>query len=291
MLEHFVQQAMSRGNIRPSKAKGQNFLISDNVLAKIITAAGLDGTEYVIEVGPGLGTLSASLASRCNKLFAYEIDDKLVSYLRHWVLPEYPNIILEDVGFNGFRLMLVAEQAEKEGRPLKLVTNLPYQLSGAFIHSVVDYAGRIERTVVMLQREMAQRLVAQPSDSSYSSFSLYVQSFLDVSWVCDVHQACFYPPPKVKSAVIRLVAKDPAKQPHPLDRGLYFKLVEGVFRNRRKQISNSLKMVFDWLSSEASIAVLSQAGIDTAVRPQDLSMADFIRLSDALSRMEKHNAQ
>ncbi len=287
MLEHFVQQAMTRARIRPDKSKGQNFLVSDNVLAKLITASALDGSEYVIEVGPGLGTLSSSIASRCEKLFAYEIDEKLVRYLRNWVVPEFPNITLEDVAFNGFQLMLIAEKAEADGRPLKIITNLPYQISGAFIHSLVDYSERIERTVVILQREMAQRLVAQPSDTNFSSFSLYVQSFLDINWICEVPPSSFYPPPKVKSAVIRLTPKDPAKLPKPVDRGLYFKLVEGVFRNRRKQISNSLKMVFPWLSGEASQEALKQADIDSASRPQDMSMAEYIRLSDVLCGMEQ----
>ena len=283
MLHSYVREALRRARIRPSKARGQHFLVDDNALAKTITAANLSGEECVLEIGPGLGTLTRSLAGRCWRVYAFELDGQLASYLEQWVLPETCNVVLRDVAFNKYMLEQVIAEAKEAGRELKIVTNLPYQISSAFLHTVIDYRADIARTVVMLQREVAQRIVSQPGQAGYSSFSLYLQTFLAPRLVCHVPREGFLPPPQVASSVVRLDALSAEQQPQPREPQRYFTLVEGVFRHRRKQMGNALRMVFGHLKQEETDAVLARAGIDPQLRPQDLSMDDYVRLADAVS--------
>ncbi len=285
MLDQFVKQALDRARIRPSRAKGQHFLVDDRVLARIITAAELTERDYIVEIGPGLGTLTVSLARRVARVFAYELDDGLVRYLRNWVLPENPNIELDDIAFNKYALEKVIERAKADGHPLKIVTNLPYQISSAFLHTLVEYAEDIELSVVMLQREVAQRVTARPGDPGYNSFSIYLQTWLSPRMVCDVPESSFMPPPKVKSAVIKVRALADSEKPQPLNRDIYFHLVENVFRQRRKIISNSLNYAFGHLKSEQVEQALQAAGIDPLKRAQDIGMDDYVRLSDVLDGM------
>jgi 16S rRNA (adenine1518-N6/adenine1519-N6)-dimethyltransferase len=289
VLEAYVREALIKSRVRPSRARGQHFLVDDSTLAAILRAARLEPTDAVLEIGPGIGSLTMSLAARCWRLYAFELDDLLVKYLTGYVLPETRNVLLEDIAFNKYALERVIaavkeEEAQKgQAHPLKIVTNLPYQISSAFLHTVVDYRDSIALTVVMLQREVAKRIIAGPGDSAYSSFSLYMQTYLSAQWVCDVPAGSFYPPPKVESAVLSLRPLDPEKQPQPKSSELYAKLVRGVFKRRRKTIANALRETFGHLSVEQVAQALEQAGIAEKARPQELGMAQYVKLADALT--------
>ena len=282
MLADDVRQALRRAGIRPSRARGQHFLIDDAVLGRTVQAARLSGEEYVVEIGPGLGTLTQALAGRCHRLVAFELDDQLVRYLQSWVLPHTRNVVLKDISFNKYVFEPVIAEAREAGRPLKIVTNLPYQISSAFLHTVVDYAGDLELVVVMLQREVAQRVVAQVGDAGYNSFSLYLQTDLSTRWVCDVPPEAFHPAPKVAGAVVSLTPLASDQQPQPRDRELYLGLVEGVFRHQRKQLRNALLLAMPHLGDSGARQALEAAGISVSARPQELSMVDYVRLADAL---------
>jgi 16S rRNA (adenine1518-N6/adenine1519-N6)-dimethyltransferase len=283
MLEAEVRQALKRAGIRPSRGRGQHFLIYDSVLANVLNAARLTGEEHVLEIGPGLGTLTRSLAARCHRLHAFELDDALVRYLDTWVLPDTRNVVLHDKPFNKYVMAEVAAEVQRENRPFKIVTNLPYQISSAFLHTVVEYAAQIELAVVMLQREVAQRCCARPGEAGFSSFSLYLQTFLQPSWVCHVPAQAFFPQPKVESAVITLKPLPAEEQPQPRNRELYLKLIESVFHHRRKQLVNSVQRAYPHLSREYYRRLLESVGIDPEARPQTLSMSDYVRLADALA--------
>lgn len=282
MLETYVQQALTRIGMRPSRERGQHFLIDDAVLAAVISAARLDGGEVVVEIGPGVGTLTQSLAGRCHRVEAFELDDRLSRYLAQWVLPEHHNIVLHDVSFNKYVFEPVIERARAEGRPLKIVTNLPYQISSQFLQTVAEYADTLELVVVMLQREVAQRVVARPETPNYGSFSIYMQTFVEPRWVLDVPPTSFAPPPRVNSAVIALTPLPPERRVQPVNPQRYFKLVRGVFKHRRKQLSNALQLTFPHLNHAAAVDALQAAGIPPQVRPQNLTQADYVRLADAL---------
>lgn len=289
MLEGYVRQALARTGIRPSRARGQHFLVDDSVLAAVVSAARLDGSEIVVEIGPGLGTLTQSLASRAFRVHAFELDDELSRYLSHWVVPEHPNLVLHDVAFNKYVFEPVIAEAQAEGRPLKIVTNLPYQISSQFLQTVAEYSADIALTVVMLQREVAQRVIAKPGMPNFGSFSVYMQTFVDVRWVGDVPPASFMPPPRVNSAVIALAPLSDAQQPQPVNPQRYFKLVRGVFKHRRKTIANALQLTFPHLNADAAAEALGLAVIDQQLRPQNLSQADYVRLADVIeARITSH---
>jgi 16S rRNA (adenine1518-N6/adenine1519-N6)-dimethyltransferase len=282
MLAGYVEQALRRTGIRPSRERGQHFLIDDAVLAAVVTAARLDGSEIVVEIGPGLGTLTQSLAARCFRLHAFELDDRLSRYLSQWVVPERPNLVLHDVAFNKYVFEPVIEEAKAEGRPLKIVTNLPYQISSQFLQTVAEYADDLALVVVMLQREVAQRVIARPGMANFGSFSIYLQTFLEPRWVADVPPGSFNPPPRVNSAVITLTPLAPGTGPRPRNSQRYFKLVRGVFKHRRKTIANGLALTFPHLGVEGSAAALERAGLDPMLRPQNLGQAEYVRLADAV---------
>jgi 16S rRNA (adenine1518-N6/adenine1519-N6)-dimethyltransferase len=281
----YVRAGLEQSGITPSRQRGQNFLIDDGVLAVILQAAELQPADMVLEIGPGLGTLTRSLAARCHSVHAWELDKRLLRYLHGWVLPETRNVVLHDGAFHKFALEKLAAEAAAAGRPLKIVTNLPYQISAAFLHSVVEHCTAIARTVVMLQREVAQRVCAHAGDTQFGSFSLYLQTFLDPRWVCEVPAACFLPPPRVDSAVLRLDPLAPGRQPQPRDRALYFRIIEESFRERRKQLGNALTRALPHLSAEQLHCVLEQAGVDPRLRPQNVDMAAWVRLSDCAAQL------
>lgn len=287
VLEDYVREGIKQARLHPSRSRGQHFLIDDGVLAQVVTAAQLRGDEAVLEIGPGLGTLTRSLAARCWRVYAFELDDALVRYLQGWVLPEAPNVMLEDVSFNKYVLERVIAQTREAGRNLKIVTNLPYQISSAFLHTVVDYAGELELVVVMLQREVVRRVTAQRAEPGFGSFNIYLQTFLETRYVCDVPAASFLPPPRVESAILTLRPLKPEEQPQPKNRERYFRLVEGVFRHRRKQMLNALRLCFSHMNTADCLAALSAAGIGPELRPAALGLQDYVRLADAIDAAVK----
>jgi 16S rRNA (adenine1518-N6/adenine1519-N6)-dimethyltransferase len=287
MLEAYVHQALAHTGIRPSRARGQHFLVDDSVLAAVVSAARLDGSEIVVEIGPGLGTLTQSLATRALRVHAYELDDQLSRYLAQWVVPEHANIVLHDQAFNKYVFEPVIAEAKAEGRPLKIVTNLPYQISSQFLQTVAEYAADIAHVVVMLQREVAQRVIAKPGMANFGSFSVYMQTFVDVAWVADVSPDSFMPPPRVNSAVIALTPLAEGARHLPSNPARYFKLVRGVFKHRRKTIANALQLTFSHLNAETAAAALQTAQIDHQLRPQNLAQDDYVRLAEALEAQIK----
>jgi 16S rRNA (adenine1518-N6/adenine1519-N6)-dimethyltransferase len=287
MLEAYVNHALTRTGIRPSRARGQHFLVDDSVLAAVVNAARLDGTEIVVEIGPGLGTLTQSLAARAYRVHAYELDDQLSRYMLQWVVPEHANIVLHDQAFNKYVFEPVIEEAKAEGRPLKIITNLPYQISSQFLQTVAEYAGDISHVVVMLQREVAQRVMAKPGMTNFGSFSVYMQTFVDIRWVADVAPTSFMPPPRVNSAVISLTPLATADRHLPSNPARYFKLVRGVFKHRRKTIANALQLTFSHLNAETATDALRSANVDAQLRPQNLGQDDYVRLAEAVEQQIK----
>lgn len=285
-----MQEALRRAKIRPDRKRGQNFLTDDNVLAAIIRAADLEPTDHVLEIGPGLGTLTRSLAARCAWVYAFEIDDKLVKYLTQWVLPEVHNIDLRDQAFNKYMLEQVLESVDKAGVQLKIVTNLPYQISAAFLHTVVEYRNRIERAVVMLQREVALRVIASAGDEEYSSFSLFLQAHLDTRWIADVPRSAFTPAPKVQSAVLRLKPGGIQAGADPQVFVAYLDLVERTFKHRRKQLSNAVRLAYSHLTQEQVDALLESANVDGTLRPQDVTGEQFMAIAAGMVEFSRKDS-
>ena len=266
------------------KRFGQNFLIDTHVLDKIIRAADIGKDDMVLEIGPGIGTMTQYLAKEAGKVIAVEIDRNLIPILED-TLGGYDNvrIINEDVLKLDIR-SLVWE--ENEGRPIKVVANLPYYITTPIIMGLFEEHVPVVSITVMVQKEVADRMQTGPGSKDYGALSLAVQYYADTYIVANVPPNCFMPRPKVGSAVIRLTRYE--KPPVEVeDERLMFDIIRASFNQRRKTLANGLKNS-DRLDfkKEAIMEAVERLGKGPGVRGEALTLEDFAGLSNYLARLQ-----
>jgi 16S rRNA (adenine1518-N6/adenine1519-N6)-dimethyltransferase len=250
----------------PRKRFGQNFLIDDGIIAGIISAIMPRRNDNLVEIGPGLGALTGPLLDRLDLLQVIEIDRDLIARLRTQYPPDRLAIHEGDVLEFDFAAL---------GHDMRIVGNLPYNISTPLLFRFATYAGHIRDIHVMLQREVVERMVAAPGDSEFSRLSVMLQYRFDMEKLIDVPADSFDPAPKVESAVVRLMPMNPL--PHPArNETLFAELVSRAFSQRRKTLRNTLKGM-------VTAEQLAALGINAGARAQELSVADFVRIADALS--------
>lgn len=263
------------------KKFGQNFLIDTHVLDKIIRAAGITRDDTVLEIGPGIGTMTQYLACAAGKVIAVEIDRALIPILED-TLSGYENVRV----INGDILQVdIAKLAEEEnaGRPLQVVANLPYYITTPIIMGLFENHVPVKNITVMVQKEVAARMQAGPGTKDYGALSLAVQYYADPYIVANVPPNCFMPRPKVGSAVIRLKRHEKATV-EVLDEKLMFRIIRASFNQRRKTLVNGLKNSAELnFSKEAVEEAVLALGKGASVRGETLTLAEFARLSDILS--------
>jgi 16S rRNA (adenine1518-N6/adenine1519-N6)-dimethyltransferase len=270
-----VAALLRRHGLRPRKRWGQNFLIDRNTLDNVLRAAELAPEDAVLEIGPGLGTLTRELAGRCRRVVAIEIDPLLVGILRSETLADAANVEL----VHGDALELDLAALLDDGG-WKVVANIPYYITTPLIERLISVKERLERIVLMVQREVAARLTAAPGSDDYSSLSVFVQYHTEPELTARVSRGAFLPPPDVDSAIVRLrVRREPpvAVQDEPL----MFQVVRAAFQQRRKTLLNALTLL-PAVSKEAAGDALERAGIDPSRRGETLSLPEFARLADTL---------
>jgi len=263
------------------KKFGQNFLIDTHVLEKIISAANITKEDMVLEIGPGIGTMTQYLAEAAGKVIAVEIDRNLIPILSE-TLGSYENVtvINEDV-----MKLDIAELTEREngGRPIKVVANLPYYITTPIIMGLFEKHVPLESITVMVQKEVAERMQTGPGNKDYGALSLAVQYYAEPYIVANVPPNCFMPRPKVGSAVIRLTCHE--KPPVEVrDEKLMFDIIRASFNQRRKTLVNGLNNspVLDF-SKEEILQAVKSLGKGAGVRGEALSLEEFAALSNALS--------
>ncbi len=260
--------------IQPNKQLGQNFLIDANIVRKIEAAVEAVPGDKIIEVGAGAGALTLALARTGIELTVLEIDKGLVRLLKD-ILPQRPEVKIshKDVLEVNWRQFL-GEAAP--GGKNKLVSNLPYNISGPFMYNLFKESFPFERAVLMFQKEVAMRLLANPGDSDYGSLSVLCRYYTEGRTLFNVSKNVFWPRPKVGSAVILL---RPRKRTLTTgEEAVFWKLVQGVFRQRRKTILNGLLSIYSCSRDEATL-LLNEANIDTLSRPEELSVEQFALLA------------
>jgi 16S rRNA (adenine1518-N6/adenine1519-N6)-dimethyltransferase len=279
-----TKEIINRYDFAFKKNFGQNFLIDERVLNKIISAADITENDTVLEVGPGIGTLTQALAKAAGKVIAVEIDKTLVPILGE-VLSDFDNIeiINEDI----LKVDVAAIAEANGGKPLKLVANLPYYITTPIIMGILEKKLPVESITVMIQKEVALRMQASPSTKDYGALSLAVQYYCEPYLVANVPQNCFMPRPNVDSAVIRLTPhKNPPVQAE--NEELMFKLIKTAFSQRRKTLLNCIFNSGEWgMSKEEIAAFLNENGFDERIRGEKLTLSDFARLSDELNKRNK----
>ncbi|CAI9389756.1 MULTISPECIES: 16S rRNA (adenine(1518)-N(6)/adenine(1519)-N(6))-dimethyltransferase RsmA [Bacillaceae] len=264
------------------KSLGQNFLIDTNILRNIVNHAELTEESGAIEVGPGIGALTEQLAKRSKKVVAYEIDQRLLPILNETLEP-YPHakIIHQDILKANVKEMLETEF--NDIRDIMLVANLPYYVTTPIIMKILEEKLPLRGIVVMLQKEVAERISAKPGTKEYGSLSIAIQYYTKPEVVMIVPKTVFVPQPNVDSAVIRLtIRKTPSVSVKNED--FFFQITRASFAQRRKTILNNLSSQLEGGKEKKGeiIAALEQAGIEPSRRGESLSIEEFAKLSDVL---------
>ena len=266
------------------KKFGQNFLIDEHVLEKIISAAGIGPDDFVVEIGPGIGTMTQYLAHAARGVAAVEIDKALIPILQD-TLSAYDNVTVINEDVLKVDLKELAEKMN-EGRPVKVVANLPYYITTPIIMGLFESHVPVESITVMVQKEVAERMQAGPGTKDYGALSLAVQYYAEPYIVANVPPNCFMPRPNVGSAVIRLqVHKNPDIRVK--DESLMFRIIRASFNQRRKTLQNSLSHDPQLgISKEVVARILEEMGLSATIRGEALSLQQFAQFSDLVFTYE-----
>ncbi len=277
------KEIIRQHGIRPRKKLGQSFLLDKNIIQKIVAVANISKDDWVLEIGSGIGVLTEEFAAKARRLIAVELDEKLSGLLKD-KLERYGNVKIYNTDILKFDFGSLSDEYKTK---IKVVGNVPYNISSPLIFYLLSNRCAIRDFVLMLQKEVVERLVAAPVNKSYGVPSVILQMFAEVEKVFDVPATCFYPRPKVESAVIKGVFR---QQPLvALDDEEYFiKLVKAAFAQRRKMLMNNLKSstLFSSWTEEKLKNALGIASIDGKRRAETLSVEEFGYLANILKTKE-----
>ena len=264
------------------KKFGQNFLIDTHVLEKIIRAADITKEDCVLEIGPGIGTMTQYLCENAGKVIAVEIDKNLIPILTEDTLAAYDNVKVINSDVLKLDLKKLAEE-ENGGRPIKVVANLPYYITTPIIMGLFEAGVPLASITVMVQKEVADRMQAGPGSKDYGALSLAVQYYAEPYIAANVPPNCFMPRPNVGSAVIRLTLHE--KPPVEVaDEKLLFKLIRASFAQRRKTLVNGLTNSPELsFSKEEVTKVLEECGYSPTIRGEALTLHEFAKLANVFA--------
>ena len=262
------------------KKFGQNFLIDGHVLDKIIAGAGVTKDDMVLEIGPGIGTMTQYLAEAAGKVVAVEIDRNLLPILQE-TLADYDNVKVIHADVLSLDLEKLVQE-ENGGRPIKVVANLPYYITTPIIMALFEQHVPLANVTVMVQKEVAARMKSGPGSKDYGALSLAVQYYAEPYIVANVPCNCFMPRPNVDSAVIRLTRyEEPPVQVK--DEKMLFKIIRASFNQRRKTLQNGLNNSSELNFTKDQIAAtIAEAGFSPSVRGEALTLEQFAKLTDIL---------
>lgn len=277
------KELLAKYNFKMAKGLGQNFLVDKDILNQIVDAAQIVDTDCVLEIGPGIGVLTEELCKNAKSVIAVEIDKRLIPIL-NVTLFKYENlkIINEDILKVDLRSLLFENFGSNKA---KIVANLPYYITTPIIMKLLEERFNIESIVVMVQKEVAERIVASPGGKDYGALSVAVQFYADASIIVNVPSDAFVPAPEVLSAVIRLDILD-KKKVEVDDERLFFDVVKASFGQRRKTLLNALSGGNLNLSKEEIRSVLEECKIDEKRRGETLSLDEFANLANTILKFK-----
>jgi len=277
-----IKDILDRYGFKFSKSLGQNFLIDGNIIKRIVEIAGLDEKSGVLEIGPGFGTLTQLLCKKANKVIAIEVDKSLIEV--HKGTLDYPNL---KIIYDDFLKVDVNKLIEEEfkGLDVKIVANLPYYITTPIIMKILEEKYKVSKIVVMVQKEMAQRLNSKPGTKNYGAITLAVQYRADTNIAMIVPNSVFMPKPKVDSAVIEFKIL-PKPRIDVCDEKMLFKVIKASFAQRRKTILNGLSNSLNFSKDIINESLVS-AGMNPGIRGEKLTLEEFGRISDEISKRVK----
>lgn len=272
--DYKTQELVKKYNFKFSKSLGQNFLIDDSVLNDIVNGADVNGEDFIIEIGPGVGTLTAQLLNKAKKVTSIELDNDLIPILQQ-ELGDHPNFSL----IHKDALKVDFNEVIGDEKSVKLVANLPYYVTTPIIVNLLKNKYNFKSLTIMIQKEVAERMDAEPNCKEYGSLSLLVQYYCDTKIIRKVAPSSFMPRPKVESIVIRL---DRLEEPRVKvkDENLMFEIIRNSFNMRRKTLWNGVKNM--GVDKENLMKAFEEAGVDPKRRGETLSLEEFARLSDCI---------
>lgn len=275
-----IESILKKYNLRPRKQLGQHFLKAVPTLEKIVNALGAKHTDDILEIGSGLGVMTAMLASRGNRVFAVEKDKNLAGIIGQ----EFGHLKNVRIISKDFLHLDFKKDLESPRFPLKIIGNIPYNISSPILFKLLDNRSLISCAVLTLQCEVAKRIVARPNTKDYGILSIMAQTQAQCRKLFDIRPTNFIPPPEVDSSCVRLDFI-PAPETHIDDFALFQKLVKAAFNQRRKTLKNSLQGARSLQMSAGEIdSALSSCHIDPARRAETLLIQDYIALSNHISR-------
>ena len=283
IADHSVTRAiLERHGFTFKKSFGQNFLTDTNILQKIVDTAEIDKKVNVIEIGPGIGALTEFLAESSAEVMAFEIDDRLVPILAD-TLRDFDNVTVVNQDILKVDLAQYIAEFKNPDLPIKVVANLPYYITTPILMHLIESGIPFSEFVVMMQREVADRISAQPNTKAYGSLSIAVQYYMTAKVAFIVPRTVFVPAPNVDSAILKMVRRDqPAVAVQ--DEKFFFKVSKASFVHRRKTLWNNLTSCFGKSeeTKDKLTAALERAELSPSVRGEALSLEEFARLADAL---------
>lgn len=270
-----LMQLFEEYKLQPHKRLGQNFLIDSNISRKIINALEVETSDLVFEVGPGAGALTTELAKAGVKIVAIELDRGLCRLLNN-LFETWPNVKLlnEDVLKLSWESLFA--EFSKGGQPVKLISNLPYVISGPFIYAILKHSFPFRRAIIMLQKEVACRLVAAPGENDYGGLSVLCQYYTRGEVLFDVSKNVFWPRPGVSSAVLKLEPR--GRLLGAEEETILWDLVQGAFQQRRKTLLNNMNRIYPKLKKKLP-EIFEEAAVKGQVRPEELSFRQFAMLA------------
>jgi 16S rRNA (adenine1518-N6/adenine1519-N6)-dimethyltransferase len=269
-----LRELAARHGIRPRKALGQHFLIDPNLARAIVADAGVGPGDRVLEVGAGLGSLTVALAEAAAEVVAVETDRAVAAALRD-VVAGRPNVRVVEGD-----ALRIDWASELPGGPWRMVSNLPYNVAAPILFRMLDEAPRVTEYLVMVQREVGERLAAAPGSPAYGGATARLAYLADVSVVRRVPPTVFWPAPAVESVLVRIVPREP---PVAAPREAVFRVVEAGFAQRRKTMRNALVRL--GLEPDRAVSALRECGLADDVRAEDLALSDFACIAEALERL------
>ena len=282
---------MKKYKIKANKNLGQNFLIDDSALQDIVDGANISQDDLVIEIGPGLGSLTQLLLEKAKKVICIELDKKMIEILKERFLA-YNNIEIINEDILRINLDELIKQEREENTDLKnvkIVANLPYYITTPIIMKLVENGLDIESITVMIQKEVAERLIAIPGEKETGAITYSIYYYCESKKIREVENSCFIPEPEVTSEVIKLRLREiPAVQVK--DKNIKFKIIKSAYMQRRKTLLNSLSSVGVFKTKEQGIEFLKKLGLREDIRPENMKIEDFARLTDLfLNNIERKN--
>lgn len=280
-------QILKKYNFSFQKKYGQNFLVDTNILEKIVEVSGITKQDCVLEIGPGIGTMTQYLAENAREVVAVEIDRALIPILKD-TLSAYDNVDIINEDILKANIRRIAEE-KNGGRPFKVVANLPYYITTPIIMGLFESGVALESITVMVQKEVAERMTVGPGTKDYGALSLAVQYYCKPEVMMQVSPSCFLPKPSVGSAVIRLTRYKDAPVRVKEERQM-FAIIRASFNQRRKTLVNGLSNAAELQMTKQDVSeALERMGLPPAVRGETLTLAQFAELSDILTEKRQKN--